>query len=183
MMSSMAAAAASMAISRCLPLVLSCYYCSCSWWWWSHWLAGWLLQEHVWSYLFNEKMHIDTKDHRVLLTEAPLNPRENRIKMAEVMFEKYGFQAMQVGIQATLTLFAQGLMSGLVLDSGDGVTHVVVVSDNYAIPHLTSRLNVAGRHITRHLIKLMMLRGYTFNRTSDFQTAQVRGCREQDQQQ
>jgi len=54
------------------------------------------LQEHVWSYLFNEKMHIDTKDHRVLLTEAPLNPRENRIKMAEVMFEKYGFQAMQV---------------------------------------------------------------------------------------
>jgi actin-related protein 2 len=61
--------------------------------------------------------------------EAPLNPKENRKHMIEVMFEKYGFEAMQVGIQATLTLYAQGILTGLVLDSGDGVTHVVAVYD------------------------------------------------------
>jgi actin-related protein 2 len=83
--------------------------------------------EHVWSYLFESKMHIDPKGKAVLLTEAPLNPRKNTEKMAEVMFEKYGFGSMQVGVQALMTLYAQGVLTGVVLDSGDGVTHVVAV--------------------------------------------------------
>ena len=85
--------------------------------------------EHVWSYLFASKMKIDPAGKRVLLTEAPLNPKENRQHMMEVMFETYGFGGMQVGLQAMLTLYAQGLLTGVVLDSGDGVTHVVAVYD------------------------------------------------------
>lgn len=65
-----------------------------------------------------------------------------------------------------------GLTTGIVVDSGDGVTHIVAVADSYVIPHLTKRLNVAGRDITRQLIKLLLLRGYAFNRTADFQTVQ-----------
>ena len=93
--------------------------------------------------------------------------------MCEVMFEKFGFDGMRVEVQAMLTLYAQGLLTGLVLDSGDGVTHAVAVFDGFCMPHLTKRLDVAGRHITRYLIKLMLLRGYAFNRTADFQTVQV----------
>ena len=88
------------------------------------------------------------------------------------MFEKFGFDGMRVEVQAMLTLYAQGLLTGLVLDSGDGVTHAVAVFDGFCMPHLTRRLDVAGRHVTRYLIKLMLMRGYTFNRTADFQTAQ-----------
>ncbi|RYG46678.1 hypothetical protein EON67_09290, partial [archaeon] len=73
-------------------------------------VRNWTDMEHVWSYLFNEKMKLDPKEHKILLTEAPLNPHENRKIMMEKMFEKYGFEAMQVGIQAMLTLYAQGLM-------------------------------------------------------------------------
>lgn len=60
----------------------------------------------------------------------------------------------------------------MVVDSGDGVTHIVAVSDSYVLPHLTKRLNIAGRDITKQLIKLLLLRGYAFNRTADFQTVQ-----------
>jgi actin-related protein 2 len=72
--------------------------------------------------------------------------------------------------QAVLTLYAQGLLTGVVVDSGDGVTHIVPVYEGFSLPHLTRRLNVAGRDVTRYLIKLLLLRGYVFNRTADFET-------------
>jgi actin-related protein 2 len=65
-----------------------------------------------------------------------------------------------------------GLQTGVVVDSGDGVTHIVPVYSGYALPHLVRRLDVAGRDITRYLIKLLLLRGYAFNRTADFATVQ-----------
>lgn len=125
---------------------------------------------HVWDYTFYEKLKINPKDHKILLTEPPLNPKKNREKMVEVMFEKYGFEGCYIAIQAVMTLYAQGLLTGVVVDSGDGVTHIVPVFEGYALPHLTKRLDVAGRDVTRYLIKLLLLRGYAFNRTADFET-------------
>lgn len=132
---------------------------------------------HVWNYAFFEKMKINPKNSKVLLTEPPMNPKENREKMVQVMFETYGFQGVYIAIQAVLTLYAQGLLTGVVVDSGDGVTHIVPVYEGFSLPHLTRRLNVAGRNITRYLIKLLLLRGYAFNRTADFET--VRQIKEQ----
>lgn len=95
---------------------------------------------------------------------------KNREKMIEVMFEKYGFAGTYIAIKAVLTLYAQGLLSGVVVDSGDGVTHICPVYEEYALPHLTRRLDIAGRDITRYLIKLLLLRGYAFNHSADFET-------------
>jgi actin-related protein 2 len=64
----------------------------------------------------------------------------------------------------------EGLLTGLVIDSGDGVTHVVPVVDGYSFPHLTKRMNVAGRHITAYLVDLLSRRGYAMNKTADFET-------------
>ena len=66
---------------------------------------------------------------------------------------------------------AQGLLTGVVVDSGDGVTHIVPVYEGFALPHLTRRLDVAGREVTRYLIKLLLLRGYAFNHTADLHGA------------
>lgn len=73
------------------------------------------------------------------------------------MFEKYGFDSTYIAIQAMLTLYAQGLISGVVIDSGDGVTHICPVYEEFALPHLTRRLDIAGRDITRYLIKVNTL--------------------------
>lgn len=132
-------------------------------------VRDWKGMKHLYDYTW-AKMGINPPEHKILLTEPPLNPRENQKKMLEVMFETYNFQAAKVGIQAMLVLYAQGLLSGVVLDSGDGVTHVVPVWEGIVPPNLIKRLNVAGRHITRYLIKLLQVRGYNFNRSADFET-------------
>jgi len=152
-------------------------------------VRNWEDMKHLWDYTFDEKLKVDPRGRKVLLTEPPMNPKVNRQRMVQVMFEEYGFQGVYVAIQAVLTLYAQGeigpvvmtqsadhpgrrpgLTTGVVVDSGDGVTHIVPVYDGYALPHLTRRLDIAGRDVTRYLIKLLLMRGYAFNRTADFET-------------
>lgn len=132
-------------------------------------IRNWEDMCHLWGYTW-EKLQIDPTECQIMLTEPPMNPTKNREKMLEVMFEKYGFQRMYVSIQAVLTLYAQGLLTGVVCDSGDGVTHVVPVYEGFSLPHLVKRLDLAGRDITNYLIKLLLVRGYVFNRTADFDT-------------
>lgn len=133
-------------------------------------VKNWEDMEKLWDYTFKERLAINPREHRILLTEPPLNPKRNRERLVEVMLEKYGFEGCNITTQAMLTLYAQGIMTGVVIDTGDGVTHVVPVFEGYVPQHLICRLDVAGRHITQYLIKLLLLRGYAFNRTADFET-------------
>jgi actin-related protein 2 len=135
-------------------------------------IRNWEDMELLWQHTF-QTLGIHPSQHKILLTEPALNPRKNREMMAQVMFEKFGFEGLYVAVQAVLTLYAQGLQTGVVVDSGDGVTHIVPVYSGYALPHLVKRLDVAGRDITRYLIKLLLLRGYAFNRSADFHTIQT----------
>lgn len=106
-------------------------------------------------------MGIDKSDFRnlkVLLTEAPMNPIKNKETMAEIVFEKMGIGAFNIEPQAKLTLLCEGLESGVVLDSGDGVTHCIPIFSNSIMHHQIKRLNIAGRHITDYLIKLLQIK-------------------------
>ncbi|KAK9315157.1 actin family [Lipomyces starkeyi] len=133
-------------------------------------IKNWEDMGHLWDYAFYERMNIDPTGKKILLTEPPMNPLSNREKMVDTMFEKYNFGGVYVAIQAVLALYAQGLSSGVVVDSGDGVTHIVPVYESVVLNHLTRRLDVAGRDVTRQLINLLLRRGYAFNRTADFET-------------
>jgi actin-related protein 2 len=86
------------------------------------------------------------------------------------MFEKYNFQAVNVSVQAILALGSQGLTSGFVVDSGDGVTHLVPVTEGFVEPALVQRVNLAGRHVTEHLMKLLVGQGQPLNSSADFET-------------
>ena len=136
-------------------------------------VRNWDDMKHVWDHTFYDQLKIEPSNCRILLTEPPLNPVNNRKKMLEYMFETYKFHSAQVSIQAVLTLYAQGLVTGVVVDIGDGVTHICPVYDAFALPHLTRRLDIAGREVTRYLTKLLLLRGYAFNHTADFETVRM----------
>lgn len=134
-------------------------------------VKNWKDMKILWDYTFKDTLKISCSEHRILLTEPPSNPADNRKKMYEHMFDQYGFDGAMVAIQAVLVLYAQGLLTGVVLDSGDGVSHVIPVFEGYGLPNIVQRLNVAGRHVTQQLINLLHLRGYALNRSADFDTA------------
>ncbi|MHA1713316.1 MAG: actin, cytoplasmic 2 [Candidatus Ranarchaeia archaeon] len=124
-------------------------------------VKDWKAMERIWHYTFYNDLKIDPTQYPVLLTEPPMNPLSNREQMAEVMFETFGVPAVYISMQAVLSLYASGRTTGLVIDSGDGVTHVVPIFEGFAITHAIKRIDLGGRDLTEYLRRLLRNRGYS----------------------
>lgn len=95
-------------------------------------VENWEDMEKVWHHCFYNELRIAPSEAEgVLLTEAPRNPKVNREKMVQMMFETFDVKNMYVAIQAVMSLYSAGRTTGLVVDSGDGVTHTVPVYEGF----------------------------------------------------
>merc|ERR1711953_1282125 len=120
-------------------------------------VESWDDMEKVWNHtLYNELRVTPSGLTGVLLTEAPRNPKANREKMITIMFETFDVQNTYVAIQAVMSLYSAGRTTGLVVDSGDGVTHTVPVYEGFSVPHAVEKMEIAGRVLTNYLQKLLL---------------------------
>jgi actin-related protein len=122
-------------------------------------ITSWEDIEKLWAHAFLSEMRTAPDDHPLIITEASLNPKQNREQMTQVFFEKFSISAFYVGNQARLSLYSSGKVSGLVLYSGDGVTHADPIFEGYALSRAVERVDLGGRDVTDALARLLAAAG------------------------
>jgi len=132
-------------------------------------IDNWTHMEYFWEHCIFKYLRCEPEDHYFLLTEPPLNAPENREFTAEIMFETFNVPGLYIAVQAVLALAAswtsknvkERTLTGTVIDSGDGVTHVIPVAEGYVIGSSIKHIPLAGRDITAFVQQLMRERGET----------------------
>ena len=133
-------------------------------------VESWEDMEKIWHHTFYNELRVSPDETAgVLLTEAPRNPKANREKMVQIMFETFSVPNVYVAIQAVMSLYAAGRTTGLVVDSGDGVTHTVPVFEGFTISHGVEKMEIAGRVLTDYLQKLLLEAGESFTSSAELE--------------
>lgn len=137
-------------------------------------IQDWKITEEILDFGFEKLLENDydkqsNNNSRVLLTEPTLNPIENKKRVIEYMFEEMKFGALNFSNQALLVLYARGLLSGMVVECGEGMTQVVPVYEGMVPHHLIRRHGVTGKTITTYLNKLLQIQGFNARLSSDFE--------------
>ena len=92
--------------------------------------------------------------------------------MTQIIFESFSVSAFHVQLQAVLSLYTSGRTTGIILESGDGVTHTVPICEGLSLPHAINRPNLAGGDLTMGLTRLLNQHGYPLATMADKEVVQ-----------
>lgn len=135
-------------------------------------VSNWQELESILHRVFETELKINPAEYSILLTEDPMNPRENRENTTQIMFETFNVSSFFLAIQSVLSLYSAGRTNGLVVDIGHGASHIVPVYNGYAIAHANAQFGVTGCDLTCYLDKLLSDRGISLT------NAQLRSLKE-----
>jgi len=126
-------------------------------------ITDWDTMEKLLNHTFYNGLRVPPEEAAIVFTEPALNPKANREKILEVMFETFYCPAVYTAAQAVFGMYASGRTTGLVLDSGAGQTVAVPVADGIVVSDGISGLNLAGNDLTDYLMKILAERDYSFS--------------------
>jgi actin-related protein len=115
----------------------------------------WNDMETIWRHCFVSELRVAPEEHAVLLAEPQHNPRGHREKTAQIMFETFGVPALHLASQAQLSLAAAGRRTGVVVETGHGVTAVVPFYEGEAVSHAVTDVSVTGSSLAVYLNKML----------------------------
>jgi actin-related protein 3 len=145
-------------------------------------IESWDLMEKYWHQSIYDYLKCDPQEHYFVMTEPPMNPPENRESIAEIFFETFNVPGLYIGVQAVFALLgcsktyedagvemdkdqekAVKSLTGVVVDSGDGVTHIVPICDGFVLGSNIKHIPIAGRKITKFMEQMIRERGEKIN--------------------
>ena len=122
-------------------------------------VSDWQQMESIWQHTFHNELNVTTEDRPMLLTEAILNPKANRARMIELMFECFNTPSLYIGIQPVMSLYGTGRTSGIMYDSGYSTSYAVPVYEGNIIPYGVHSTELSGVDVTEHLEQLLVKQG------------------------
>lgn len=129
-------------------------------------VTDWSAAEEIWRHITNDLLSVEHGEHPFLATEAALNPRHNRERLAEFFFESLHAPSLYISIPAVLSLYASGRTTGMVLDVGDTVTTALPIAEGHVDTHAIRRIDLGGRDVTERLTTLLRKSGVAMFATS-----------------
>lgn len=118
-------------------------------------IVDWNKFETLLHHLFYDELKVVPEEISILITESPLNKKENRAKLAETLFETFNVEKLHIANSAMLGLYSYGKTNGIVLDSGYSLTTCVPVYEGYPLPHASLKLNLGGVDLSDALLSMI----------------------------
>ena len=123
--------------------------------------------EKMWNHVLFNELRVAPAEVPVLMTEATMNPKINREKMTQVMFETFNVPCLYTNIQAVFAIYDFGRTTGVVVDSGYDVSHTIPIYEGVAIPDYTQKMSLAGKDLTEYLRQLLKEKGFSCSTPDD----------------
>ena len=123
--------------------------------------------EKLWEYIFTNELKVDPVEYYTMITETPMNPKENREKMTQIMFETFNIKGLYIAVEPVLSLYSLGKYTGIVSDLGEHISYFAPIFYGCLLPHAVIRLNFAGNDLTEYMLKLLEENGQRFSTTAE----------------
>eukprot|EP00756_Hemistasia_phaeocysticola_P025978 Hpha_TRINITY_DN16035_c2_g4::TRINITY_DN16035_c2_g4_i1::g.120374::m.120374/K05692/ACTB_G1; actin beta/gamma 1 len=133
-------------------------------------VVSWADMERLWASTIYDELRIAPDQHAFLVTESALSPRDHRRareRTTELFFEGFAAEGLYLAVNSVLSLYAAGLTTGIVVDSGRDLSMAVPVHEGYALTRQITTSPIAGAAVTEYLVDQLAAKGYRFTTANE----------------
>ncbi|MFO8017971.1 MAG: zinc ribbon domain-containing protein [Promethearchaeia archaeon] len=123
-------------------------------------IQDWNDYYEILNHIFYNLLRLESvAEYPVIYVEHPFVAKETKEYIARVLFETHSVKSLVMVPSPLLSMFSIGLTTGLVVESGDGVTWTVPIIDGQIMEQATQRLYLAGIDVNHNFKSLLMREG------------------------